>query len=710
MDRRTARRSKAPDLRLGFDVADGLPVSLAGEHLETHVHIMGPTGCGKSRLLLSFFQQLVSRRDSAVVLMNPKGALGRMARDWAIRHGHTGRLIFFDPGDPEMVLGYNPLSRNGLAVETQAKAVREAILAGFGQRGVDETPQLARWLFVALAVARELELTPTEALAILRPGSPMRAAVLPLIRNQHLRELLEYLDGLKEQRQDELLASTLVRLEQLILDPHIRRILTQERSLDFAEVLADGKLLIVNNVRNRPLPEADQKVLNRLIINHLLQEVNARGPGGPPVFLLIDEVHESATSYLCAGFDQGRELGLHIIAAHQYEEQLLLEDESRRLLASVRHDATTKIIFGGGWVGDLRAPVENAFLSEVDPLRVKTTQLECEPVETTRTSVTTGTASSRERGVSCTTSETDGKNRGTTTTVGKTLEFSRQRDQTVAQTDTEGTARTQARGESRAHAKTFAHGQHRARGESFADADHEGESDSASEAVAIGSILAPDAFYPTQSTTDVSGTGLAHQRGHTTVSGVSSAEGESDLEADSYIEGESQLAATSHQRSHSAQRAERRGRGVGVGISHQAGQQTGNSQSRTRGTTASASRGESETRSKTTVPFHEYHKRRVPSIFWSEAEQLTEFVKLVHGLPSRHYLIKVPGKRPLIIRAPEVPEPRIGHRLLEAARRRLFAAPYYARPEQIDDEERARHARLLEAAGPRKRRKGEYSC
>src|SRR5438067_1159926 len=102
-------QAKPKRILVGQDVDTGERIRMPRELLETHLHILGAPGAGKTRLLLWLFRSLISSRDACVILFNVKGDLGRMARDWAIAEGHTKRLVIFDPAESERVIGYNPL-------------------------------------------------------------------------------------------------------------------------------------------------------------------------------------------------------------------------------------------------------------------------------------------------------------------------------------------------------------------------------------------------------------------------------------------------------------------------------------------------------------------------------------------------------------------------------------------------------------------------
>lgn len=179
-------------LFLGHDLRDGAPLHLAPKWLRTGIHVLGRTGSGKTRLLLSFVKQLIASTYAAVIVINAKGDFGRMVRDATIAAGQSRRLVFFDPSDSTHICGYNPLHSNDLDPYVQAKAARDAILAGLGQTSLEQTPQLARFLYLALTAARLSNRTMVDALDILLPDSEVRSRVLDDLRDPHLIRALSY--------------------------------------------------------------------------------------------------------------------------------------------------------------------------------------------------------------------------------------------------------------------------------------------------------------------------------------------------------------------------------------------------------------------------------------------------------------------------------------------------------------------------------------
>src|SRR5262245_25666231 len=73
----------------------GNPAYLKPAHLKTHLHVLGSTGTGKSRLMLWLFK-LLCHTNRPIVVGDFKGGLVTMMRDWALANGYGKRLILFD--------------------------------------------------------------------------------------------------------------------------------------------------------------------------------------------------------------------------------------------------------------------------------------------------------------------------------------------------------------------------------------------------------------------------------------------------------------------------------------------------------------------------------------------------------------------------------------------------------------------------------------
>lgn len=740
-----AKKLSKRELPLGTNIATGNQLSLSGEWLQTGLHLIGPTGCGKSMVLFFLFQQLVKIRNATIFLFDPKGSLYRMARDWCILHGLTDLLVLFDLGEEEASIGYSNLRPNGQSVPAQVKFAREGFRSAWGQNSFDQTPQLARILFMILFVARTLELGLVEALGLLRPGSAVRKRALAKLPPSYIREALGYFDSLPERRQEELAASTLARLEPFVADPQIARVVgQQERSLDLATVLKQHKVLLANLEHYRPLLPDDSRLLGRMLINDVIAHTFERSEAEQdPVFLIIDEVQEVATRDLCAALDRGRGLGLHVILAHQHCAQLMEEDKTGYLFHSVMNDARTKIIFGGSSARDLEQfLVKEVLIDQFDPWTIKDelTSLELDPEEETRTSITKTTSRSQGRGLAFPSSETIGDSDTTTSGISDSTSYGTEESESQASTrgttrgasqaygasenesqaSTRGTSASSSltRGVSETHADTWA--DTHASAENWSESDGEGEafSEGSTDSTGSGESGASDfcftfdadgdytrAYHYTNGwsthedssrTSARSNSSFSSQTyggstidastvGGSVARSSSASMGEAHASSESTTRGANRGKSAEFGLNQSASESETLGRGKGIsqGVGHTTSTSHGRTTSKaaTYGMTPSVSAEEGESRSVTTAPFYAYHKRRVVShrTFLTEQEFLMLGLQRIKGQSVGHFLIKVPTRPAVFIRAPFVRPPRITARQLTEAKNRIFAQPYYTR-------------------------------
>lgn len=611
-------RVRSRGLFIGTRVADGAALYVRPNLLATHVAVTGTTGSGKTRWLLALSDLLARVPNASVIVINPKGSFGAQLRDQMIGNGFARRLVWFSPdATAEHSIVWNPLASNALPLATHAKAVREGLRAGWGQKSFDETPQLARYLYLALAVALEQGLTLVEAVRLLQANSPLRGDVIPMVRDPFLREALAHLDGKSAARQDDATASALARLEAFVMDPLIRRILTGKgASLDLGRVIREQKILILDIPIYAPLRADDVKLLGRLFLNDVIAHVFARPPGQrTPVFLVIDEAHLVATEDLALLLEAGRELGCFAVLSNQHLNQYRSEG-SDRLFDAVMNCARTKIVFGGLSAAQLEPMVKELAITEFDPMAVKDEikANEIIPIESRRLVVTHTTSQGRSSGSGMS------EGRGTATTESETS------GHTWGHSETESVFESEGYGT--------------------------GVSSGVSHAIAPGGDIA------SESVLTFSGESSMSMRSHGRMSG------------------------TGHHAAESVQS----GRSVGQSTSQQ----------------RSETRGESESSgtSWALVPFYEYLVReRVTSRqFWTEAEFLTERLKLIKGLPNSFFVVKTPSSVLTLCRAPFVPDPLVPKRRRQDALARIFAQPCYARIEDLDREEHVRDQKLISAS------------
>lgn len=267
---REGPRIRRRGLYLGTDPS-GEAIYLSRKHLRTHLHLIGPTGQGKSRLLLWLFQLLCST-NRPLVLIDPKGGLYRMARDWALCNGFKHRLVLFDLSG-NRIPGYNPLRENGLRIDLQAQWVREGIRSAWGASTFDSTPLLARMLYLCLYVARALRVSLMEALDVLRPSPVLRQRALQQITDPFIHNALFAFDQLSDRVKAEQSSSTVSRLEMFLCDEIVRQVICSPQSIDLEQLLAEQKIILVNFGKYQPLLPDAVKLLGRMFFNDLLAHI-----------------------------------------------------------------------------------------------------------------------------------------------------------------------------------------------------------------------------------------------------------------------------------------------------------------------------------------------------------------------------------------------------------------------------------------------------
>jgi hypothetical protein len=693
-----ARHIRRRGLYMGTDTADAASCYLAAKWLRTGVHVLGPTGTGKSRLLLWLFQ-LLCHTNRPIVLIDPKGGLYRMARDWALANGLSRRLVLFDLGS-DILPGYNPLRENGLRIDVQAQWVREGIKSAWGADSFDATPLLARMLYLCLYVARAMSLSLMDALDVLRPMPTLRHRALRCIEDPFVHGALDAFDRLNDRIKTEQAASTVSRLEMFVCDETVRTVICSSESLDLEELLAERRIILVNFAKYQPLLPDALKLLGRMFLNDLLAHIyKGHGEGifdeHQPCYFIADEVQNFATTTLCDALDEGRGIGFHSIIAHQHLSQLADEDKSGYLLRSVMNDARTKIIFGDLAVEDLEIIAKNVMLDRYSPwaLKDELTSPVFAPVETTRVSRSVSRSRSHGRGLSLPESVTEGTSESISYGTSESMTLGVQESRSEAETHGTSRGTTISHGETVTDVDSWAETD--ADGESWADGESEGASWAESSAMTMGQsaamgqgmVMNPEGEELTETLHETAGTSAAFVSGmsaggsrvHSTSYGGSRIHASSRGGARGITDSISESVSESESESHTT------GTTTGESLAIQHGtsevETTGTSHSVSHGRTPSWSEEESESISETVSPFHEYHREDIVSsrTYLTPEEQTLLGIQILKAIPKAHFALKTPENSACLIQAPWVDEPWISKRKLTESLARVYAEPGYVR-------------------------------
>lgn len=381
-------------LLLGNTLANLLPVFLTPKLLSTHLHVVGATGVGKSFLLEALIKSLILQ-GYGVAVLDPHGDLYHRLMSFCAWLSQQKpdlqlhrRVVPFDVAETQDVIGFNPIARNARVMTYQVVALMESIRKCWGQNSFQETPRLARWLFNVAYALVAANVTFVQAQHMVNPfASPHRAAITARIGNPRIRAEWEWLEEMKLDRREERVESTLNRIKPFVEHEVLRPMLGQyTKTIDFPEVLAERKILLVNLARQNVISEDNQHLLGTLLVNEMLSAGFARRPHErTPFFIFIDEFSRFVTKDACEILDGGRKFGLHLTLSHQHLAQL--KEKDPEVYYSTLTNARTKIVFGGLNDEDVELISKELFTGEFDLDQVKDEiwHRGFEPVESTRT-------------------------------------------------------------------------------------------------------------------------------------------------------------------------------------------------------------------------------------------------------------------------------------------------------------------------------------
>jgi hypothetical protein len=369
-----ARRS--PRLRIGT-LANGFPLwpgsfTLDAQLIDTHRHVIGVSGVGKSKLLESIFLQL-HRQGIAVSFLDPHADSAEALLRALIGKGFFRqpdafhRLLYVDFSQEEFRLPFNVLRQSAAQPQTIAANILEAFHRAWPALGEGAAPQFDNLVLAGTLVLIENGV-PLPALHRLLTDRSFRDGLLDNVSDQDTVAFFhDRFDRWSRYEAPQMIESTLRRLFLLTFSPTLKYSLGQaDNSLDFRRILDLGQSVIFNlGVQD---PDA-RRLLGCLITIGYEQAALSRRDLSPterrPHHLLLDEFSDySAQSEeaLSDMLSQTRKFGLFSTMAHQTWSQA-----SYRLQGALQN-VGVKIAMR---VGRHDAEILARALGSVDPLQVK---------------------------------------------------------------------------------------------------------------------------------------------------------------------------------------------------------------------------------------------------------------------------------------------------------------------------------------------------
>jgi hypothetical protein len=366
-----------PRLTLGtFGPLPGLslPLNIRRSQANTHWHIIGTSGSGKSFFLAQLFLSLI-RHGLPVTLIDPHGDLAKLVLSHLVGQGRYKdtatyeQVVYLDlpAGErQERYLPFNPLLQD-LPAHTIASNFKEAM-----HRAFPELSQGAAIFDTLLPRAFQVLLANNLPITSLEPflwDETFRSELLARLSTQDAATIISYFQNIyAELRRSEQItyAGSVLRRAALLTDlPVLRYSFAQpDNGLPFRRIMDSGQSIIIN-LALRELEAS--RLLGCLLTVGYEQAALARADAGErrSHHLIVDEFHSFTTQSAQAFssmLSQSRKFGLYLCAAHQFWGQ------ANQHLQEALQNTGIEVVFN---VGRTDAEYTAKQLSRIDPLQVK---------------------------------------------------------------------------------------------------------------------------------------------------------------------------------------------------------------------------------------------------------------------------------------------------------------------------------------------------
>ena len=308
-----------------------------------HTHLLGPTGVGKSTVLLS-----LALADAAegrgLLLLDPKGDL---ATDFVARlpQERAGDVVVLDPTNPCPV-GFNPLAGPPELAVVTAEAVLGVLAELFRDSWGIRTADVLSAALLTLARIPQATLV---WLVPLLTNPAFRRRVLALAPSDPLGTdvFWQGYEAKPVRTQAVEVAPVLNKLRQLMLRPGLRAMLGQAQPRFGLVDLLERRRIVVVNLNQGLLGAGAARLLGTLLVAQLWQHLLARQTQPAErrqiVSVYIDEVQAFLAGLpgsLADALAQARSLGAAFHLAHQYRGQL-----SAEMMQAVETNTRSKVYF-----------------------------------------------------------------------------------------------------------------------------------------------------------------------------------------------------------------------------------------------------------------------------------------------------------------------------------------------------------------------------
>lgn len=338
-------KSNYPLRSLGVG-ADG-ELLISEEERESHTHIVGTTGEGKSRFIEHLIREDI-RQGNGVCLLDPtdRAETAYNILRYCASIGFNKVCLI----DPHTYHSHNRIT--AIQPFYSKKSYKNAVVANlmdtvrilFNTKDAADTPRIQRYLAAILHCLYNAEMTLHEAIYFTeyKHSAERRKEILGASDPSDRHRLALEEAFASYYRFNTEISSTVRRLEPFF-DSTLDLMFGADKGVDFARMITEGWVILVNLYSGLGVEPIHTRLLGTTVINEIifaLDRLRNRGWRGV-YYLYIDEAGRYANRNLADLLAYKRKSGLRVTIAHQYFGQF----EDKQVLDAVKNLTKIKVMF-----------------------------------------------------------------------------------------------------------------------------------------------------------------------------------------------------------------------------------------------------------------------------------------------------------------------------------------------------------------------------
>ena len=329
-------------MRLHIGSCNGQQVYLEKRDMESHLHCMGLSRSGKSKLVLYLKMQLI-RKLKALLYMDGHGSGYRDFLGWLVAYCYRQPLVLFNPSYDKRIVGFNPFLtpyRDEARIMTKAERLSQQLMKVFGLENSDQFGNIERILRALFYALLYLELSICDLRYFLYwEFKKEREPLIKRINSPDIKADLVDLYSTKVEF-DKKIGPIKNKLQRFI-HPQMKRIMgLRDNNVNLSALIEKQRVMICNLQPSDDdlVGRENMRALGTLLISEVWELFRKRTEP-KEFYLIIDEAQEYFTPDIAQILPQSAKRGLHLMIFHQDPGQLT------PALTSAVKNAQTKLFF-----------------------------------------------------------------------------------------------------------------------------------------------------------------------------------------------------------------------------------------------------------------------------------------------------------------------------------------------------------------------------